>query len=365
MKPFLTYIDTFLGKIFCRIKASTFVTTKELVYFRVLYGTLILLYFLPSWSYLKEVPPGFFEPKLLSFANLTNNFLPDFLYTSLDVLVVILILCIILGVYTRISLILMFVVSSVLFSYAFSLGKIDHYTSLFLFTYPVLAFTNLGTDLALIKDREISNSIQNKALGMMGILIAFGFFSGGFAKCLFWIDFDMNTSGFFDWFYGGYFNDNNTYLLAKHVFKLPIILFEIADHVISVFEIVGFIFLVKGKRHWITYLTIASVFHFSNLLLLNFSFSLNVLSYGIFIICPVLPIIFKANKKTFDRYYKPFVVLCIIIAIIRIYYIIGSLEFYYFHSYGDYYTIEYSIDFVLWVLTIISGFYILRKRLVT
>lgn len=39
----------------------------------------------------------------------------------------------------------------------------------------------------------------------LGILIAFGFLTAGWAKAFSWIDFDLTTSGFLSWFYSGYF----------------------------------------------------------------------------------------------------------------------------------------------------------------
>ncbi|MGI9551688.1 MAG: hypothetical protein ACR2MT_10840, partial [Aurantibacter sp.] len=163
-------IEVILGRFFRRVEMATYVSTAQLACFRIFFGALMLLYFLPSWSWLKNVPPAFFNPGILSFAYLTDNFLPSFVYVSLDITVVILLLFITLGVHTRKCLLLMYVISGILFSYSFSLGKIDHYTNLFLFTYPVLAFTNSGTRFALIRDKLLRQGIQERSLAAFGII---------------------------------------------------------------------------------------------------------------------------------------------------------------------------------------------------
>ncbi len=360
MTQFLIFIDNLLGHFFKKIKFSTSIKTQELGVFRIFYGALLLFYFLPSWSYLIDVPPGLFRPQILSFANLTNNYLPDLVFISADILAIILILCITIGFFSRFSLILMFIVSSIMYSYSFSFGKIDHYTNLFLFTYPVLAFTNCGTLYAIRKDREISTNTQNRSLAIMGIMIAFGFLTGGLAKLL-WIDFNSNTSGFFNWFYEGYFNSQQVKSVSQYVFKIPNHWFEIVDYIIPIFEITGFIFLLKSKKFWVFYLVVASAFHLLNHFILNLNFALNVLSYGIFFIPTVLAYLLK--KYDFKSFKLLFLLICFVYSIIRIVLTILNIHFFNFHDYGSHVIFEFIINTILWLSTIACGIFILRRKI--
>ncbi|WP_149277118.1 hypothetical protein [Pareuzebyella sediminis] len=355
----LVYIDNSLGKLFDRIEPATAVGTEQLSAFRIFFGILMLLYFLPSWSWLNEVPEGFFDPYLLSFAYLTEDFPPPSIFTFLDVTVIILLLLVTLGIYTRKSLLLLYVISGVLFSYSFSFGKIDHYTNLFLFSYPVLAFTNSGTKFALLPDRKLSEKTQKTSLIVLGIIIAFGYFTAGLAKCLEWVDFDLSTNGFLDWIFYCFFHSENQSLLAPYLFSIPQFILEPLDYLAALFEISGFFFLFKGKKYWVFYLTIASIFHLTNLIFFNLSFALNTLCYGIFIVSPILSIIAKKNKPISKKWIRWLVGLSITVAFVKIVQISTDLPVYNYHNYTPLVHIELFVDLVLWLFTISCGIFLL------
>lgn len=361
----LTSIDLVLKRFFDRVALSTQVSTQQLALFRVFFGAILLSYFLPSWSWLNEVPPGFFDPQFLSFAYLTDDFLPGPLYVFLDVIVIILLLMITLGMYTRRCLLLLYLLSSILYSYSFSFGKVDHYTNLFLFTYPVLAFTNSGTQFALRKDRPLSARTQTASLIVMGIIIAFGFCNAGLAKCLSWIDFNPNTSGFLDWVYYCFFNSENQYLLAPYVLKVPSYLFEPIDYLAALFEISGFFFLLKSRKYWLFYLTVASFFHLTNLLVLNLSFALNVLCFGIFIISPVLAHLHQRYHPLYDDKVKYLAAAVVMVAVFKITVLLTDLPVYNYHNYAPLIHVEHGIDFLLWSFSIACGVFLLRRDLKT
>jgi len=362
MTRLLHSIDKSLGHIFHRIESATTVGTDQLALFRIFYGALLLCYFLPSWSWLNEVPPGFFDPQFLSFAYLTDNYLPGYVYILSDVLVIVLLLFITLGIHSRKCLLLMFVISAILFSYSFSFGKIDHYTNLFLFTYPVLAFTNSGTKYALIKDRALSRRTQENALIVMGIIIAFGYLGAGLPKCLHWIDFDPDNSGFLSWLYYSFFNSENQSLLAPYLFKIPVYLFEPLDYLAAIFEVSGFFFLFKSRKYWLFYLTLASFFHFANLVTLNLSFALNVLCYGIFIISPIIAHIYQKHRDFFGKYKKSLIIGMVIIALIKIVLVLSDLPVYNYHNFAPMLNFELTMDIFLWIFTIICGIYLLYSK---
>ena len=359
----LNSIDLALKRFFDRVELSTHVNTQQLALFRIFYGTILICYFLPSWSWLNEVPPSFYDPQLLSFAFLTDDFLPGHLFVFFDLAVVILLLMTILGVYTRRCLLLLYIISSILYSYTFSFGKIDHYTNLFLFTYPILAFTNSGTQYAMRKDRTLSARTQKVSLSIMGIIIAFGYFNAGLAKCLSWIDFNPNTSGFLDWVYYSFFNSENQYLLAHYIFNIPNNLFEPIDYLAAVFEVSGFFFLLKGRKYWLIYLTVASVFHLTNLLVLNLSFALNVLCFGIFIISPVLAQLHQKYHAIYADKIKYLIYAVVMVAVFKITALLTDLPVYNYHNYAPYIHFEHIMDVLLWSFSIICGVILLKQDL--
>jgi len=281
---------------------------------------------------------------------------------TLDVAVILLLLCITLGIYSRLSFLLLYVLSAILYSYTFSFGKIDHFTTLFLFAYPVLAFTNAGTQFALVKDKPVSERTQSTALMVLGVIITFGLFNAGFSKCLDWIDFNTETSGFLSWLYYVYFNSEHHYLLVPYLFKVPSYLFEPLDYMASIFEVAGIFFLLKGRRYWHFFLLIASVFHFLNLLGLNLSFAMNSLLYGIFFTAPVVFHVYKKNEDFFRRWRIYFMVGFIAIALARILMVLTGNIIYNYHNTLSWVQFEHAIDMRIGLLTIGAGVYYLRRK---
>ena len=209
------------------------------------FGLLLLLYFLPSWAWIGAIPPAFFDPNILSLSNLSNGYLPGFIYKIADITGIVLGVMITLGIRTRIALIFMFTLCTFFYSYTYSLGKIDHDTSFLIFTFLILAFTNSGSHKALLKDKKVSIKTQSLAISILAIMICFGFFTSGISKFINWIDFDLSTSGFLFWFNNGYFLENSNMFLAPYVFDIPILVLEFMDYFAAIFEISAFIFLLN------------------------------------------------------------------------------------------------------------------------
>ncbi|MCO4822649.1 MAG: hypothetical protein KC469_11310 [Flavobacteriaceae bacterium] len=343
-----------------RIEASTNVSKNSLPYFRVIFGSLMLLYFLPSWSWINDIPPAFFDPQVVSLAYLFNGILPDFFYISADITVIVLFVLIILGIRTRIALITMFILSAFFYSFTYSFGKIDHNTSFLIFTYLVLAFTNSGTDLAILKDKKLSKKTESLALILLSLIICFGFFSAGISKFIRWIDFDLSTSGFLSWFNTGYFLGDSEMLLAPYVFNIPVFILEILDYITPLFELSAVMFLLNGKKSWFIFLLIACIFHISTLLLLNIDFTLNILTYSIFLLTPLFNRCNFQSKKYHLRI-RIFVYFILLIALIKIALVIidEQVPFSNFLSISQN-TTNY-INLFLWIMTIGLSSYILKN----
>lgn len=361
MIRFIGSVDTCLSSIFRRIIASTDVDTAYLACYRIFFGALLLLYFLPTWAWLKDIPPAFFDPFVFSIANFTNDHLPGFLYQSADILAILFSLLIITGVYTRFAFFGMFVLSTIFYSYYYSFGKIDHHTTILIFAFLVLSFTNSGTRFALRKDKKVALSTQQKALAILGIIICFGFFSAGLPKLMKWVDFDLNTSGFLFWFYPAYFLSHKQMFMTQFAFQIPVFLLECMDYFASVFEVMGFFFLLKGKKFWLGYLLMASFFHLANLLLMNIDFSLNMLSYGIFLIAPVVYFIFKRYGPILVLYKRLIFFIFILLGMLKIILLLFDKSF----LFSNYDSIDFAlknwINLFLWMITIFCGILVLIK----
>lgn len=362
MTRFLNSIDSWLGSIFESIKSAAHVQTDQLACYRVVFGALLLSYFMPSWSWLADTPPAMFKPYFFSFANLTDSHLPNLAYKSADILAILFTLMITLGIRARVALYGMFILSSVFYSYYYSFGKIDHHTTILIFTYLILAQTNSGTRFALIKDKEVSIAKQDSAIALLAIIICFGFFSAGLPKLLKWVDFDLNSIGFLSWFYPSYFLEKNQMFLAPYVFQIPTIVLECMDYIAAIFEVSGFFFLIKGKKQWLFFLTTACVFHLANLLLLNIDFSLNLLAYAIFIAAPIIFGIFQKHKLNLLKYKIAVFAFFIVIAFIRLLCLFLDISWAFSNYDAVNIVVKNYINLIIWVFAILSGYIIIKQK---
>ncbi|WP_146191773.1 hypothetical protein [Algibacter marinivivus] len=356
----MNYINNRLLLLSSKVEKATNVPTTNLAYYRVFFGLLLLLYFTPSWTWISDIPPAFFSPRIFSFAYLGDGYLPPYTYKAADISAIILIAMITLGIRTRLALIAMFILNSVFFSYSYSFGKIDHNTTFLIFTYLLLAFTNSGSEIALLKDKKISTEMQNISIAIIAIMICFGFFSAGISKFFRWIDFDLSTSGFLFWFNLEYFIGNSKMFLADKIFYMPIIVIECMDYCAAIFEVSALFFLLKGKKSWFIFLIISCVFHLSTLIFINIDFTLNVLTYGIFLFTPFfknysLPI---KKHKIFKKILIYFVLL---FTFIKIFLIVKTNQASITYDLGLTTETKNYINLFLWLFTILISFYILKK----
>ena len=189
---------------------------------------------------------------------------------------------------TRSSTILLLTLLLIGNSFQYSLGKIDH-----VILYPcvlfVMCFQNWGECFSVDSLRKgqhenVGDPLSKTAnLSLLGIFIAFGFFTAGFGKALSWVDFDLSTSGFLSWLYRGYYNFGSDRLLAPLAIQINLpLLWELVDYSAVIFEL-GFCVAILGRRSWYRWLTMACLFHLMNCLLLNIPFNHNTLAYLAFV----------------------------------------------------------------------------------
>ncbi|WP_299228852.1 hypothetical protein [uncultured Psychroserpens sp.] len=225
----------------------------------------------------------------MSIGNLFNELPNDNFFIITDYLILGLISLIILGVKTRVSFILLATLLIINNAFAYGFGKIDHTFLFILFLY-LCAFLNLGTRRAILKDEPNKNC--DWYVTIYSLLIVFAFFTAGYEKLINWFDFNFGTSGILSWFYSGYFNLGRNKLLAPYFFNIPIWIKELMDYSAVIFEMCGIFFLLYSRKSWRIYLVIAILFHLINTLVLNISFRLHLIIYGLWIFTTVL----KKNK---------------------------------------------------------------------
>ncbi|MFY0599809.1 MAG: hypothetical protein JXR03_09050 [Cyclobacteriaceae bacterium] len=329
-------------------------------WYRVIFGTFFLFYGTWYWGWLAQIPDDLFNPSDLNLIRIFNGFPPKWVLLTADTLIVGLLLCITLGIKTRLSSLLAFLLILIMNGFAYGLGKIDHQI-LTNITFLTLAFSNAGTKMALVPDKLIMRRYQDHATAFFAIAIAFGIFSSGFPKAVMWIDFDFTTSGIFRWYYNGYYTLGRTELLAPFFGKIPLGVTEVFDYVIPLFEASGFFFLLKSRKHWRLWLWLLCAFHLSNVLFLNIPFTRHIMVYGLFL----LPFVFEKYLPRSGK--KPWIIFSFA-SMLAINHLIGRWLF----VQGSFLILDQDllVSLTLWIVMVLSCLpYIysvfLRKRKVS
>jgi hypothetical protein len=285
MIRFLNFVERSVAIAWQRLEETCNNDARSLGLFRIFWGWFILLFVAPYSAFVSQVPQAFYNPPVLSLANLFAGFPPYWLMLGGDLVEIWLVVLITVGIKTRWCTIAFCLLTFLSHSFLYSFGKIDHDVVLWAVTL-CLAFTDWGVHYALIPDRRADPKVTTRALATAGVVIAFGFFTAGFEKALHWVNFDFSSGGFLSWFYPGYYLLDRKFLLAPLVFRVPAQSFKILDYTAVAFELSPFLFLFAGRTAWRVWLLVATCFHLANALLLNIPFYFHVLVYLPFITFP-------------------------------------------------------------------------------
>jgi hypothetical protein len=199
-----------------------------------------------------------------------------------DIAAFVLICCILLGVRARLATLLLVVVGTLSSNAAMSFGKIDHDAMLWTFLF-CMAFSGWGHALALVPDKPSRLDRPDRVFAFMAVCLGFSMSIVGLHKAPRWLDFNLETSGFLNWFVHGYFMLDRTELLAKHVPSIPPLVRELMDYAGVAFEGGCFVALLIGRRAWRFWIAVACLFHLINTLTLNIPFLQNVLIFLAFV----------------------------------------------------------------------------------
>lgn len=348
MKKITIYIDAINYNFWDSIKKSTVIEQESLSIYRIFFGVYCLIFSTISFSWLDSTPDAYFNPPLLSIAYLFDGFIDFNIFHIFDLIVLIALLSITIGYRTRLATALLFIVKIIGYNFTFSFGKIDHNILENVLLLSMIV-ANWGKYYALRPDVDIVDKPVSKGLSILAICIAFGYFSAGIIKLLFWIDFDPTTSGILNWYYITYYNYGHTALLAPYMDYLPIYILEIIEYIVVLFEISGFIFLLKGKKYWNIYLLLASFFHFSNTLLINIPFQEHIIVFISFI---------SFNSLFFFKNFvniKSIIYLSVLLFLFNIFKILNSTQSIYLFYFNNNPPIQLvaSISAALWTCVLI------------
>lgn len=270
MKRFIRSASDLLDGAILRVMDSAAVPRAEASVYRVLLASYLLVLVRPRFSFMSEASPSMFNPPMLSVANLFDGFPPGSIFAALDLVLIASLLLVALGLFARIAGVVFFCAFVFGSSFVYSFGKIDHSFLVPCLALLCLSFSDWTSRHALRKDRPLG--CHRGAFAVVAVVISFAMFTAGLEKLLNWIDFDLGTSGFLAWFYGGYFTLGRRDLAADMVFRFPPLLLEAMDYTAVLFECLPLVALLIGRRAWHLWLTCAIGFHMVNLLLLNIAF---------------------------------------------------------------------------------------------
>lgn len=270
-------------KLWHKVVSSTATSMQSVSVFRIVIGIYLLFITTTTYTWISDLPKALYTPPILSFANIiASNFPGRPLLLTIDFLLVATVVCIMLGIYSRIATVIFVVLKIYVLSFQYSFGKIDH-DILLPAMLACMAFSGWGRHLAIVPDRPSRFDSPSKSLSVIAVLIGFGYFSAGIEKAVYWLNFDLNSNGTARWFYTGLYNLQRQPILAPALKAAPFWFFKVMDVVGVIFELTPMIALLISRRMWRIWLLFAGAFHLVNYLFFNINFIGNGLVYIAFI----------------------------------------------------------------------------------
>lgn len=261
-------IDRMLVRFWGRVAESVWVPPESLGIFRWVFG-LYLLFFDARWfAWIDHTPDAFFAPPIVSIAYLAGGFPPPYSFTIIDVVGLLAIFSMTCGYRTRLSTWIVLVTYLVSTTFSYSHGKISHQIAIAI----VLACMVIA-DWGKASRRRVA-----QGLTLLAVALCFGFLTAGFDKALYWLTLDPTVSGALSWYYPR-MALAEPQLFASMVPGTPLWLLKGADFLAVVFELSGFIALIWGRLAWRLWLLAAIGFHLANALVLNITFTTQVVVY--------------------------------------------------------------------------------------
>ena len=234
--------------------------------FRVFYCLAMFLVGFNSYSSISRYAPELYNPKRIFFQ-------------LLDYFILLCLILLLFGFRAKWTSLILGLALIIGNSFLYSFDKISHGNLLTTFIPLVMAFSNWGARFSI--ERSDKQEVEYWPVSLMSFIIGFGMFTAGVFKVV-----------------GGWLNPS--YQAIKfHVFKSFLnlreglftgvvvemgtpVLWEVMDYVIVIFEI-GFLLVVFNRKWFQGWIVAAIFFHIGVLLVLDISFSKNVVVYFLFL----------------------------------------------------------------------------------
>ncbi len=257
---------------------------EELGLFRIFAALFLLLFALPStatYQFLGSLPGEFFNPPPGPM-QLFNSFPSEAIFLLFHYALIVCLILLLFGFSTKIVSITGAILLLVLKGFIYSLGKINH--DILLIVVPlVMAFSGWGRAYSVDALRKTRRHLtpQNWTLTLLALIIGFMFFTAGIPKIWGgWLD--LQTQATQGHLYREFFVHGRRALLAPVALSFSDFIWELLDYATILFE-VGFLVAVIHPRCTRIFISIAVVFHFSVIMLMNISFLPNFIAYAAFL----------------------------------------------------------------------------------
>lgn len=305
-------IDNALRWFWDRVGTAASVPARSLVAFRWIFGAYLLFFDARYFAWIDQAPDGLFNPPLISLPYLVGGFLPAPFLVVLDIVAVVAIFLMTIGYRTRLTTSVVFATLVVSSSFGYSFGKISHQILLGAVLLCMI-ITNWGQEPGGRRQEgsaEVFGTSRRVAQGMslLAIMIVFGFITAGFDKVRYWVNAEVTESGILSWFYPRLFEYGDLYLLADFVPGTPAVLLKAADISAALLEVAGIFALLGGRILWRTWLAALTTLYLANALVLNITFTTQVMIYLAFVSLTFL------WSPRFERWRRPVIAALALVA---------------------------------------------------
>jgi uncharacterized membrane protein YphA (DoxX/SURF4 family) len=295
-------VSKFLGPTFESWIFDSFSVTPEGLGLYRIFSALFLLYFslppLEEYTFLAHLPAGFFSPPPGPMM-LFGGFPPLYIFLVIQCLFIVSLICLTVGYSTKTASLAAGILLLVLKGFIYSLGKINH--DILLAVVPlVMAFSGWGRAYSLdsLHRVKVKYPTGSWTITLLALIIGFMFFSAGFPKILGgWLN--IHTHAAFGHYLKEYFVVGRTDLLAPYGVHLNPIIWKCFDYLTVFFE-VGFLAAIVHPRSTKLFISLAVLFHFGIMLLLNIAFWPNILAYAAFLRWDLVDDFLKKSVSSFN-----------------------------------------------------------------
>lgn len=276
--------------------------TEALGIYRIVYAvSQLFIYFPVKLTWLSGLPSYLYDPPIYSLGGLFTQFPSMPFLLVLQYLIPVLLVMLLFGFKTRWTSLALGLCLLVAYSFVYSLGKIDHNIIALLIPL-IMAFSGWGSKYSM-DEKSTSEKSEGWPIALLVLLLSFAMFTAGFSKLIGgWLN--PQTHAAQSIFYFTYFVDERRDLLAPLLIHVTNSTFwEVFDYMGVFFEL-AFIPAMFFPRVFRALIAFTVGFHLMNLLIMNITFTFNLIIYVMFIdwkiVLPSVQSLFKKLASSFN-----------------------------------------------------------------